>query len=185
MHHTVDQSGEVLAETEAGVTLPGSYGFETIGYFVGRSETTYEELQALCLAMAEHIEKLPGNKMININDLTIRQIRDIQKMALLPDEGWHPMMHIRCVVSTKSAGTHIGLITWINPRTTSEVKLEDSLLLCEDDLQKSGLSLATIAHSGLKKGRLSRTGEIFLTDAISFIPTTLQADITFLKFIED
>ena len=48
-----------------------------------------------------------------------------------------------------------------------------------------GLSLSAIANNGVKEARINRTGEVYLTNVIEFIPTTEAAEKTFLKFIED
>jgi hypothetical protein len=47
------------------------------------------------------------------------------------------------------------------------------------------LSLSAVANNGIKGGRLNSTGEVFLTNAIEYIPTTKEAEATYDKFIED
>lgn len=56
------ENGIVMAETVDGVTMPADYSFATVNDFVHRIDTTYEELEALCLGMACHIEKLEGKR---------------------------------------------------------------------------------------------------------------------------
>lgn len=48
-----------------------------------------------------------------------------------------------------------------------------------------GLSLSAVANNGINGGRLNKTGEIFLTNAIEYIPTTEKAEKSYAKFIED
>ena len=50
---------------------------------------------------------------------------------------------------------------------------------------KNGDHRETVANSGIKGGRLNETGEVYLTNAIEFIPTTKEAEKTYVKFIED
>lgn len=94
----------------------------------------------------------------------------------------HPMIGMRCLIRTHSAGVHIGNVAWINPNTSEEVKLANSLRLWS--WEKGGLSLSDIANKGVVKARLNKTGDIFLTNAIEYIPTTAEAEATYAKFIE-
>lgn len=95
----------------------------------------------------------------------------------------HPMLNKRCIIRTYSAGIHIGTVSWISADTSMEVALTDSLRLWE--WKNGGLSLSAIAKNGIRGGRIDRTGYIFLTNAIEYIPTTEEAESTFLRFIED
>lgn len=95
----------------------------------------------------------------------------------------HPMLGKRCLVRTYSAGVHIGDVVYINPINSMEVKLANALRLWK--WTDGGLSLSAVANNGIKGGRLNRTGEVYLTNAIEFIPTTPAAEKTFVKFIED
>jgi hypothetical protein len=95
----------------------------------------------------------------------------------------HPMLGKRCIIRTYSAGVHIGDITYINPNNSMEVKLENALRLWK--WEDGGLSLSAVANNGIKGGRLNRTGEVYLTNAIEMIPTNSNAEATYLKFIED
>lgn len=58
MSYTLDETGKALTETEDGVTLPVDYSFDAVNDFVHSVETTYEQLEWLCLGMATHIAKL-------------------------------------------------------------------------------------------------------------------------------
>lgn len=99
-----------------------------------------------------------------------------------PASALHPMLGRRCLLRTYSAGVHIGTIDHINPNTSMEVRLKDSLRLWKWD--GGGLSLSAVANNGIVKGRLNRTGEIYLTNVIEIIPTTPEAEETYAKFIE-
>jgi hypothetical protein len=95
----------------------------------------------------------------------------------------HPMLGKRCLIRTYSAGVHIGDVVWINPDNSMEVKLENALRLWK--WEGGGLSLSAVANNGIKGGRLNKTGEVYLTNAIEYIPTTEGAEETYVKFIED
>lgn len=95
----------------------------------------------------------------------------------------HPMLGRRCLIRTYSAGVHIGDVVWINPENSMEVKLENALRLWK--WENGGLSLSAVANNGIKGGRLNETGEVYLTNAIEYIPTTKEAEKTYVKFIED
>ena len=90
------------------------------------------------------------------------------------------MIGKRCLVRTYSAGVHIGDVVYADGM---EVKLENSLRLWK--WQGGGLSLSAVANNGIKDGRLNKTGDVFLTNAIEFIPTTEQAEKSYEQFIED
>ena len=92
----------------------------------------------------------------------------------------HPMVGKRCLVRTYSAGVHIGDVVAINGM---ECYLTNALRLWK--WEGGGLSLSAVATNGIKGGRLNRTPEVYLTNAIEFIPTTPQAESSFVEFIED
>ena len=104
-------------------------------------------------------------------------------MTASKPEQAHPMLGKRCIIRTYSAGVHIGTVAWVNPDNSMEVKLTDALRLWK--WEGGGLSLSAVANNGIKGGRLNRTGEVFLTNAIEYIPTTEVAEETYQKFIED
>lgn len=121
---------------------------------------------------------------MNINELTIGDIKEI-KALLGADEACgsampHPMIGRRCLVRTYSAGVHIGEVVSANEM---QVHLKNALRLWK--WEGGGLSLSAVANNGIKGGRLNKTGEVFLTNAIELIPTTLEAEKTYEKFIED
>lgn len=122
---------------------------------------------------------------MNVDDLTIGEAK---KLACLLNTGHksaesdccHPMLGKRCLVRTYSAGVHIGDVVYVKEM---EVKLENALRLWK--WEGGGLSLSAVALNGIKGGRLNKTGEIYLTNVIEFIPTTKEAEKTYAKFIED
>lgn len=95
----------------------------------------------------------------------------------------HPMLGRRCLIRTYSAGVHIGTIDYIHPGNSMELRLKEALRLWK--WEGGGLSLSAVANNGIKGGRLNKTGEVYLTNAIEIIPTTPEAEKTYAKFIED
>lgn len=127
---------------------------------------------------------------MNLDELTLGQIKEIGVLLNLPaktvksgNADNHPMMGRRCLIRTYSAGVHIGDVVWINPENSMEVKLTNALRLWK--WEGGGLSLSAVANNGIKGGRLNKTGDVFLTNAIEFIPTTNDAEQSYVKFIED
>lgn len=124
---------------------------------------------------------------MNIDNMTIKEAREIA--ALFASNGsalsrWtHPLIGKRVLVRTYSAGVHIGTLVSVNPDNAQECHLKDALRLWK--WTDGGLSLSAVAHNGIKGGRLNRTDEVVLTNAIEYIPTTEQAESTYVQFIED
>lgn len=123
--------------------------------------------------------------MSKLDELTIGEAKELAALfgAQTPCKkltGKHPMLGKRCLIRTYSAGVHIGDVVSIDGM---EVKLENSLRLWK--WEGGGLSLSAVANKGIVKGRLNKTGEIYLTNVIEFIPTTKDAEKSFAKFIED
>jgi len=119
---------------------------------------------------------------MKIDDLTIGEAREIA--ALFGDvsaapKPKHPMLGRRCLIRTYSAGVHIGDVVYVDGM---EVRLENALRLWK--WEGGGLSLSVVASDGIKGGRLNKTGEVYLTNVIEFIPTTAKAEATYAKFIE-
>jgi hypothetical protein len=94
----------------------------------------------------------------------------------------HTMLGRRCIIRTYSAGVHIGDVEYVNPTNSMEVKLKNALRLWK--WEGGGLSLSAVAKDGIKGGRLNATGEVYLTNAIEYIPTTPEAEVTYIKFVE-
>ena len=117
------------------------------------------------------------------NLLKILQLLKDDSRTTLVNQQEHPMLGKTCLIRTYSAGVHIGDVSYINPSNSMEIKLENSLRLWK--WEDGGLSLSAVANNGIKKGRLNRTGDIFLTNAIEFIPVTKEALESYAEFIED
>lgn len=119
---------------------------------------------------------------MNINEMTIGDLKEIKSMLQLDgtQNKKHPMVGRRCLVRTYSAGVHIGDVVEING---CECHLMNALRLWK--WEGGGLSLSAVANNGIKGGRLNKTGEVYLTNAIEFIPTTKEAESSYEKFIED
>ena len=130
---------------------------------------------------------------MNINDMTIGEAREIAALfgnntapapvAASAPRWTHPLLGKRVLVRTYSAGVHIGTLVEVNPDNAMECHLKDALRLWK--WEGGGLSLSTVAHNGIKGGRLNRTDEVVLTNAIEYIPTTEAAEATYVRFVED
>ena len=122
--------------------------------------------------------------MINIDGLTLGQIKEIQALSssTVKPAKPHPFVGRRALIRTFSAGVHIGDVQSVD-ETGMQVHLTNALRLWK--WEGGGLSLSSVASNGIKGGRLNRTSEVYLTNAIEFIPTTPGAEKTYAKFIED
>ena len=123
---------------------------------------------------------------MEIDNITLGQIKELKNLFSNQAEKTctnHPMIGRRCLIRTYSAGVHIGDVDWINPFNSMEVKLSNALRLWK--WQDGGLSLSAVANNGIKNGRLNKTGVVFLTNAIEYIPISKIAEESYEKFIED
>lgn len=123
------------------------------------------------------------NKMTKFDELTIGEAKELAEMFGNQTpcvKSKHPMLGRRCLIRTYSAGVHIGDIVHIDGM---EVKLENALRLWK--WEGGGLSLSAVANNGIVKGRLNKTGDVYLTNVIEIIPTTKEAENSYAKFIED
>lgn len=128
---------------------------------------------------------------MNIEDLTIKEAREIAALfggpnpatAHAPTKWTHPLLGRRVLVRTYSAGVHIGTLASVNPDNAMECHLTNALRLWK--WEGGGLSLSAVAHNGIMGGRLNRTDEVTLTNAIEYIPTTEEAEASYERFIED
>lgn len=118
---------------------------------------------------------------MNIDELTIGQVKELTALlsGTVTEKGKHPMLGRRCIVRTYSAGVHIGDVVYVDGM---ECKLKNALRLWK--WEGGGLSLSAVANNGIKGGRLNRTGEVYLTNCIEFIPTTKEAEASYERFIE-
>lgn len=57
-------TGQVLTETQQGITMPADYSFATVNDYVHGLHVSFEDLEALCLGMANHIDKLQRGEFI-------------------------------------------------------------------------------------------------------------------------
>lgn len=121
---------------------------------------------------------------MKIDDLTFGELKQSAAMSggVQPQAPAHPMLGRRCLIRTYSAGVHIGTVEWINPANSMEIRLKDALRLWK--WEGGGLSLSVVATTGIKGGRLNRTPEIVLTNAIELIPTTEEAEKSYERFVE-
>lgn len=119
---------------------------------------------------------------MKLDEITIGEAKQLAVLFSAEPSGNrpHPMLGKRCLLRTYSAGVHIGDVTQING---CEVLLKNALRLWK--WEGGGLSLSAVANNGIVKGRLNETGEVYLTNVIEFIPTTKEAEKTFVKFTED
>ncbi len=120
---------------------------------------------------------------INRKQKYLNELFNIKSSTPCPIKGSiHPMLGKRCLIRTYSAGVHIGDIVYINPENSMEIKIDNALRLWK--WEGGGLSLSSVANNGIKNGRLNKTGEVYLTNSIEIIPTTEQAEKTYVNFIE-
>lgn len=118
---------------------------------------------------------------MNTDNLTLGEVKQLISLFNQPStQAPHPMLGRRVLVRTYSAGVHIGDVVSVNGM---EVQLKNALRLWK--WEGGGLSLSAVANNGIKGGRLNQTGEVYLTNAIEFIPTTDAAEKTYARFIED
>jgi hypothetical protein len=61
---TVTEDGKPLTETQYGITMPADYSLATVNDYVHSMCANFEDLQALCLGMSSHIEKLMRGEFI-------------------------------------------------------------------------------------------------------------------------
>lgn len=90
----------------------------------------------------------------------------------------HPMLGRRCLIRTYSAGIHIGTVEKVT--NGMEVYLKNCFRLWKFE---GCLSLSSVAEKGITGGMLERTNEVYLTNAVEFIPTTPEAEATYSQFI--
>ncbi len=77
---TFDESGRAMSVTQCGYTYPARMTFECVNDFVHNTDTTFEDLESLCLGMASLFDKLheycnafdPNNQ-----DVLIQNIRSV------------------------------------------------------------------------------------------------------------
>lgn len=121
---------------------------------------------------------------MNVDDLTLKDIKMLFQLLNGANNNAATKPHIfvgrRCLIRTYSAGVHIGTVI---SAEGMEVHLKDALRLWK--WEGGGLSLSAVATNGIKGGRLNKTPEVYLTNAIELIPTTQKAEETYVEYIED
>ena len=120
---------------------------------------------------------------MSIDDITIGDAKKLASMfpaSSSDTKAVNPFIGRRVLVRTYSAGVHIGTLIAIDGM---EAHLKDALRLWT--WTGGGLSLSAVATNGIKGGRLNRTPEVYLTNAIEIIPTTEVAEKSYVNFIED
>ncbi len=58
MNITLNTNDNALTETRDNVPVPVDFSFDKVNDFVHSTETTYEDLKGLCLAMVNRIDEL-------------------------------------------------------------------------------------------------------------------------------
>ncbi len=56
--YTLNEAGTVMTETRFGITMPADYSFASVNDYVHGIDVSFEDLVALCLGMACHIDTL-------------------------------------------------------------------------------------------------------------------------------
>lgn len=77
---TICESGEVMTVTQEGITMPADYSFAKVNDFINGVDVTYEDLECLCLGMADAHDKL-GQQRDEYQRLFTAAIRDIAAIA--------------------------------------------------------------------------------------------------------
>ncbi len=122
---------------------------------------------------------------MNIEDLTIKEAREIASMFgqspplpasahSLPASA-HPMIGRHCVIRTYSDGVHLGTVAKVDGM---EVLLTGARRIW---IWKGAFTLSEVATLGIdKQSRLAvEVPEVYLTQVISFTPTSEQARKTY------
>ena len=114
--------------------------------------------------------------MININDLTLGQIKEIQALATppIPNAKQHPFIGKYVIARCYSAGVHAGTVVSVDGDTAI---LKDSRRLWQWEAQ-DGIALSGVAQNGVKKDSKIDTlnPEIYLTGVCELIPCTKKAE---------
>lgn len=82
MSYTLDENGTALTETREGVTIPVDCSFEKVNNWIHGTDVQFEELQALCLGMA------------NENDRLRKALQDIEEWTVRWASGDHPLGNV-------------------------------------------------------------------------------------------
>jgi len=106
---------------------------------------------------------------MNIEDLTLKQIREIQGLFLSGAKSGHPFVGKYVICRCESAGVHAGVLV---SQVGDEAILKDSRRLWSWTAN-GGIALSGVAIYGLAGGKVDvMVPEIALTGVIETIPTT-------------
>ena len=114
---------------------------------------------------------------MNINDLTIGQLKDLQSFIFgNAAQSAHPFVGKYCIARCYSAGVHAGEVVSVEG---SNVILKNSTRLWSWKAQ-DGIALSGVAQHGIKKdSKLDAVNpEIALSDVCELIPCTQKAKET-------
>ena len=125
---------------------------------------------------------------MDINELTLGQAKELAELfcpvittgeAKTVKSTPHPMIGKHCVVRTYSDGVHIGTVAAVDG---TEVLLKGAHRIWA---WRGAFTLSEVATKGIADGsRLScEVAEVYLTQAISFTPTTETARSTYGKYV--
>lgn len=92
----------------------------------------------------------------------------------------HPTVGKFYIIRTYSAGVHFGIVESVKG---TEVILSDAYRMWR--WLDGGLSLSAVARNGMKGGRVNKTGDVTLTQAIEIIPTSDKFKSSYQEFLED
>lgn len=122
---------------------------------------------------------------INIDDLTIKEIKQLSSIAAAFSDSTaysttpHPMIGKKVIIRTFSAGVHFGELTH---KEGKEVILKNSRRLWYWKTANKGISLSEVANAGLAKdSKICAPVDLIWLEAIEIIPCTKEA----IKNIEE
>lgn len=111
---------------------------------------------------------------LNIDDLTIGQIKQITALYQQPEKGIeNAMIGKFCIIRTYSAGVHAGTVLAIQDK---KVLLKDSYRLWR--WKGTGVALSGVANGRLEPGQKVDTcnPELYLSEMIECIPCTKESE---------
>ncbi len=112
---------------------------------------------------------------MDINDLTLGQLREIQAMASPPKDSSidSHLVGKKVIIRTQSAGVHFGTL---KSKTGAEVLLSSARRLWFWKTESGGISLSEVATGGIKsESKVCSPVELIWLEAIEIIPCTLTA----------
>lgn len=115
---------------------------------------------------------------MNINDLTIGQLKDLQSLiGGGKSETQHPFVGRYCLARCYAAGVHAGEVVSVQGEN---VILKNSIRLWSWKA-KDGIALSGVAQNGIKPDSKidSLNPEIYLSDVCELIPVSEKAKETF------